>query len=436
MRKVGYLPKSLNRVLKHILALPMPPDSSWAKASTATLRRFNTKYLELWISLFEEAIPAPNAPRHREPTNSTMHLCREDWESAWATLLCYHSSVFTWLIFRNSTLDEGLAAALLRMDAISKNIGQARIPKYRRWAWEFSGLYIHQVAILCALHGLRKNDHVPLGIVYNLEMQYHQMMPRLFRMGLQARAKTPKNASSLVIGYILHATSDIYRHVASTVDMGCLYGPHSMIKPSELDSLAARSLSMRRKYGDKRISFVFEHQLALILQSLGFYVIKTRTGHRTVDLTCVSPDPRARATLLIEAKSTCDKYSLPASDERALRDYIRDTRKRLSTLPPLRAAIIVSSKSGPNMQNKLANISAQEGVPVRFLAASELGRIREFLDAPFDHASFIEYVIAAPPVLPKGVSTVICDVMRQNQEAHATLVNQLFAIPQQQRNPQ
>lgn len=80
-------------------------------------------------------------------------------------------------------------------------------------------------------------------------------------------------------------------------------GPFSHLRIQEFPELAKRTPTAKSRYGESRIEALFEDQLALLVQSLGFLVVRARRATRRVDLVCLTADTTERYTALIEAKT-------------------------------------------------------------------------------------------------------------------------------------
>lgn len=152
--------------------------------------------------------------------------------------------------------------------------------------------------------------------------------------------------------------------------------PFFSLRLTELPALARRDPAMLKRWGVAQVASVFEHQLAFLVQSLGFYVASSRAGRSVVDLICVSSDPVTRFTFLLEAKSSRTAYKLPADDYRALVDYVADVRASLVSLPELRFVLLAAHEPGSTLATKLNRLQAQVGVPIRFCSALQLARLR------------------------------------------------------------
>src|SRR5437867_1365392 len=132
-----------------------------------------------------------------------------------------------------------------------------------------------------------------------------------------------------------------------------------MIKPSELPIIAARTPEVIQKYGEKNLECVFEMQLALLMQSFGFIVVQTRIGERRVDLIAISSGSYDPITCIVEAKTSRSPYALPVKDERALKEYVQDIRRSLTSLPPLKFVLLVSGAAARSLPARLHRVEAE-----------------------------------------------------------------------------
>jgi hypothetical protein len=108
----------------------------------------------------------------------------------------------------------------------------------------------------------------------------------------------PASVLSRLLGDVLHQYARGFATAAVLHDEDHSPGPFSALRLAELSLLAERHDSVKRRYGDKRVEKRFEQQLALLMQSFGFYVVATKTGTRTVDLVCVGGVGEDRLTFL------------------------------------------------------------------------------------------------------------------------------------------
>lgn len=196
-------------------------------------------------------------------------------------------------------------------------------------------------------------------------------------------------------------------------------GPFSELRIREFADLASRSPTMKKRYGERRVETLFEDQLSLLAQSLGFYVVRARTGTRRVDLVCLTRDTADRYTALIEAKTSGKAYSLPTDDQRALREYVEDVRSTLLTLPPLQFVLLVGSKASSTLEAKLMRLESEVSVPVRFLDAARLAELRDLLPGPVPAGSFRELIVRSETkVLPATFVKAVVKAYEDGQQSH------------------
>jgi hypothetical protein len=205
-----------------------------------------------------------------------------------------------------------------------------------------------------------------------------------------------------------------------------LTGPFSLIRPDELPRLATRENEMARRYGKKGIERVFENQLSLVVQSLGFIVARARSGERKVDLLCIaarSPDP---VTFLIEAKTSGRAYGLPTKDERALAEYVRTVRRTLETLPPLQFVLLVGPSPAASLAKRLRDFAATNAIAIAFMSASDLRLLREGLPGPVRPSEFVDGVLASAPVVGTEAVNTIIERQRAFEAGHTELIRQML----------
>jgi hypothetical protein len=179
---------------------------------------------------------------------------------------------------------------------------------------------------------------------------------------------------------------------------------------------------MQQLYGPKIVEKAFEAQLALLMQSLGFYVIKTRTGERTVDLVCISGDPTAPFTMMLEAKTTKAAYTLPTKDERALIEYVSTVQESLTTSPKLGLVLIVGSAASKTLGSRLRRVETTSGVAVRFCRAQELASLRESILGPLPLVLLKKELLSAPNIVPASFVKDIVHNLNERYAAQEALV--------------
>ncbi len=184
------------------------------------------------------------------------------------------------------------------------------------------------------------------------------------------------------------------------------------ITSRELVLLAGRHSFMTKKYGTKRAERVFEQQISLVLQELGFTVVPVRPGATGADLICISRE--RRFSFLVDAKTSGRSYNLPKDDQRALADYVEEYSVDLPDLPPLAFVLLVGYQAAKTLPRRLVDLEARAGVPVRFMQAGLLARLRDGISGPVSPSHFRDAVIRSEPVLGE-------EVLRKAKEAEETI---------------
>ncbi|MET8367403.1 hypothetical protein ABZU53_27980 [Micromonospora sp. NPDC005194] len=201
----------------------------------------------------------------------------------------------------------------------------------------------------------------------------------------------------------------------------------SFVVVRELHLLAARNESMIERYGEKHVEKRFEQQLSLLLQSLGFVVVTADTGEKRVDLICFAPgSSSAGYSMLVEAKSTKNKYSLPTKDARAIEEYVADARGKLTTLPPLKIVLIVGPDTTDTIASKIRSLEGETGVPVRYLHARTLAWMRDRLPGPLPLEAFLRAVLNCGPFVTLEAIKAIVEADGISRSAHADFVKALL----------
>ncbi len=223
-------------------------------------------------------------------------------------------------------------------------------------------------------------------------------------------------------GFSLHLQSSVFRWPARPWSETHASGPFSLLRLPELQLLASQDQRMQQLYGPKMVEKVFESQLALLMQSLGFYVIKTRTGERTVDLVCISGDPAASFTMMLEAKTTKAAYTLPTKDERALIEYVSTVQESLTTSPKLGLVLIVGSAASRTLGSRLRRVETTSGVAVRFCRAQQLATLRESILGPLPLVLLKKELLSAPNIVPASFVKGIVNNLNERYKAQEALV--------------
>jgi hypothetical protein len=226
-----------------------------------------------------------------------------------------------------------------------------------------------------------------------------------------------------LVGNAFHVQRTVFNMPARAWSETHKAGPFSSLRLSQLQLLARRSDDALARYGPKEVERVFEQQLALLMQSLGFYVVPARIGEASPDLICMSADSGAQFTILCDAKSSASPYSLPKDDFRALEDYVADARTNLvSAAPSLLLVLIVGGDASNTLAKRLRQLEATIGMPVRFCTAQQLADLRENVPGAIPMSALREALLKASNVLKDPDIQKVVKVATEREEAKAHIV--------------
>jgi hypothetical protein len=410
-----------------LLRMPVPEKTYLGTADNDLLLSTARAALALWRGMTSGEI--------RVPTDEIEAACPFCGES----ISISGDAVFDRAIFTVGTTYDFSAKKIAKTkNKVSELIPGLNLSSVRKFTDVNAAEYnTHQVAAQCMtmayFHGwiasyffdIFEPFQLPAAPVAAFETIAHDVIGELLQYRNQARGYAAR-----LVDYLLTSTvkflTDVYRRKGNLVNKEHHVGPFSQIRTSEIGLLARRDKNLTTRYGDKQIEKVFEYQLNLILQSLGFYVVLTRSGQRTVDLVCISRDPNSGYSFLVEAKSTTGPYSLPSSDERALADYVNDFRKNLTSLQKLSFVIVVGPSHSKTLERKLIALESKVGIPVRFWSAQDLANLREEIVGPVLPQSFLNAVLCSPRIMPPNSSKHIADEYNKVQKAHQAFVASLL----------
>jgi hypothetical protein len=411
--------------LGEILTLPPPEESALERASGRQRFDIATHSFRLWMAVVTE-VPNEQLPRMGEGSGASSSTVTEVRDRLALILGAYYDASLRSVLMTSLPKDERLPPGLTI--GITKRLFPhgitANVSVEDAWARFLPTYYvtaIQSVYFFSVVSGL------PLRVpAAAFEDVAHGSLSDLFQ--LQIVAATPVRqqlAERLVRGclsYMQHVYGDMAR--ADSWKERTI-GPFSSIDLPLFVALACRDPRTVERFG-KNSAGVFEQQLALIIQSLGFYVVSTRPGNRTVDIVCVSSDPTDPFTALVEAKTSTRPYALPADDERALREYVADVRRNLTTLPPLRFVLVVSAAPGRTLEPRLRRLEAALGVPTRFCTAQLIANLRESLPGPAPFSVLSDEIVLSPPVLEAGFVDKVASRYREIAGAHEEFVRALL----------
>jgi len=410
-----------------LLNLP-PPESSDLTGTTKQLVAAMNNLFGLWRQVLVDKAALP-----LDRYESSSHGHKHQWEGddVRGRLLLVVCGYFDHLVFRYIVKETRKNVVPLpdafRLADFRRLIPQGEpTPETVRWT-QFGLLSFNYVYTVFALHFSRVfRGPLPRPLVSKFEEFSHTGLSDLFASHLQVTGEHERIAARRLVQGAIDIAKEIYSDPPTWNSQHPL-GAFSAIRLDELALLARRDASLKARYGTKNVEKVFEHQLALVMQSFGLYVVSTRTGYSTVDLVCISGSAEERTTFLIEAKTTSGRYSLPTKDSRALRDYVSDVRRSLSTLPPLSYVLLVAFEPSPTMAAKIARLEADASVPVRFVRAQQLATLRERIPGPLPLRVFSSSVLTGEAVLGESFVDAVVRSYEAEQRAHRTFVESMLS---------
>lgn len=185
----------------------------------------------------------------------------------------------------------------------------------------------------------------------------------------------------------------------------------------ELRELATRAEKAVRRCGsDRKVDRAFEDRMQDLFERLGMVVVRARPGLASGDLICLANDANTTFSVLVELKTARQPYAFPKSDQRALREYVDQIRSRLSLMPPLRLALLVSREPAATVVSKLQALQAQLGVPLRYATAWDLAGFQRQVRGQPPLNAFLTAVLNGDTLVDPSV---LDDVIRSRRnEAH------------------
>ncbi len=288
-------------------------------------------------------------------------------------------------------------------------------------------------AVLAAAQGLLafrtgghmspSTDRLEAALVNSALDIYHEFARQVSPEGLCEQGVDAQYLLRRLLGEAFHLEHTVFNFPAKPWSDTHKVGPFSALRLSQLQLLATRSKDAVALYGAKQVERVFEQQLALLMQSLGFYVVPAKPGEASPDLICMSADASERFTILMDAKSSASPYGLPKDDFRALQDYVRDAQSNLATAAPTLAfLLIIGGEASAGLPERLKELEVAAGLPVRFCSAQLLATFREHLLGAMPMAAWKRALLQAERVVADDVLQDVVRVSSEREAAKAQLV--------------
>lgn len=271
------------------------------------------------------------------------------------------------------------------------------------------------------------NPNFSISVV---EERAHNNLYRLHKTSLSAPHADLRRCANKLVHGLLDLLKTVYSSERIICNKDHRSGPFSALLTHELALLASRDKRLLSRYGTKQVEKVFERQLALLFQSYGFYVVGTKLGQKTVDLICISSDPRQKMTILVEAKTSGKPYSLPTKDRRALVEYAKDVKKSLTGMPNLEFVLITGPQPGSTLEGRLSELEAEIQTPARYISAKELGALRECMPGTLPMETLRNDIILSDTRILKDLDKSILETHQSRQQAYSLFVNiMLSGVP-------
>lgn len=354
---------------------------------------------------------------------------------AWSRLILVAGSYYDFLLTEllDQRRDDGELPPGFRLPDMKRYLDELEamlrkpVPKFR-----VSSCFMlsHYVDIRSSAYFARLLDSAPLSQEHLavFEASAHKSLHRLHKTTLQCRLKPLQMLGNL----LLLSSADLLARMYDLRSMGWNDaqppGLFSLLRSGELPGLAARTSKCVEQHGEKGIETAFEQQLLLLFRSFGFQTVPASRATKRIDLICVSDSPSSEVTILVEAKTSSRRYSLPASDSRAIREYVKHTRRALSGLPPLRLVLLVGPDPTPTIAPKLEELSRGCQVPCSYATAEVLAGLREAVLGPIPASSFVSAMVADGPIVSPVATEKLATSIRHQAKAYSEFVTQMLRL--------
>ncbi|MDH3892052.1 MAG: hypothetical protein OEV49_13315 [candidate division Zixibacteria bacterium] len=410
------------------LELPAPEYATLSRASVPKLKSVAEIMLSSWSRLIEGELPpvkgckwiCPHGHEHR-----IEHI--EIRDRMLMIAIAYYDAAVRQFIIRNDGKQGNPPGMHIRhIEAVSQKLDVSTESEFDLTTMKTARMLYFNGLFYAYFAGLLRRSDGPKGTTDVFERNLHSMLQKLHSLPFAPKSAVLQLAVRRMLQGLLDLSAEIYGEVAPRSPHH-MPGVFSAIRLDELTSLAKRDKAAMQRYGSKQVEKVFEWQLALIVQSFGLTVVSTRSGQKTVDLLCISGSPD-QCTFLLEAKTSKSAYTLPTSDARALREYVETVQSTLVNLPRLRFVLVVGGEPAKTLRNKIINLEAKVGVPVRFIAASELARLREGLPGPLPMGPFVDRLITYGQILDGAFVDSIVRAYVKEHSATSNFVETLLSI--------
>jgi hypothetical protein len=197
------------------------------------------------------------------------------------------------------------------------------------------------------------------------------------------------------------------------------------LRTHELLALASRADTLQQRYGARMIARLFERQLALVIESLGFLVAPAAAGVRGSDMLCISRDDAHSYSMLVDAKTSRRPYALPSRDERAFTEYVGQFRRYMGDLPRLAFVLLVGHGPARTTIVKMRLLQNHLGVPIRFVDAGDLAWLRNQLLGPVDRRLWHDALTTCDVIVTRESLEALFQTQMQTKNAYRQFAEQL-----------
>lgn len=423
--------KHLPKTLSQLLALPSPEDSYPKNSRYNTIRDATCEFLRSWKQMpleydelckCSESYKCPGCGAEHELSG------RDLWCRKFLIVGTYYDFLVRRLISMKDRTKKHDLPPGLNLSAHSQFL--EKFPRKAQSLDPPVGHMIISLYLSCLIPtyftGLFRPIQVPNFPISEFEEGSHNNMHSLHEYSFSAPHPDLQRCARRLAHGLLDLLKTIYSSEQVVWNKDHKSGPFSALRTPELALLASRDKKLLTRYGTKQVEKVFERQLALLFQSFGFYVVETKSGQKTVDLICISSDPRKTMTILVEAKTSGKPYSLPTKDRRALTEYAKDVKKSLTSMPALEFVLIIGPQPVSTLEGRLNELEAEIQTPVRYITAAKLAAIRECMPGPLPMETLRNDVIRSDTRILKDLDKSILETHQRQQQAHSLFVNTML----------
>lgn len=424
--------KHLPKTLSELLALPSPEDSYPKNSRYNTIRDAACEFLHSWKQMpleYDEVCKCSES--YKCPDCGAKH--KLSGRDLWCRKFLIVGTYYDFLVRRLISMKDGTKKHDLPpgLNLPAHDQFLKKFPRESKNMCPCSGHIIIAEYLSCLMgvfftELFRDKLFIPNFSMSVFEERSHDNLYRLHGSSLSAPHPDLRRCANKLTHGLLDLFKTVYSSEQVVWNKDHKSGPFSALRTPELALLASRNKKLLIRYGTKQVEKVFERQLALLFQSFGFYVVETKSGQKTIDLICISSDPRKTMTILVEAKTSGKPYSLPTKDRRALTEYAKDVKKSLTSMPALEFVLIIGPQPVSTLEGRLNELEAEIQTPARYITAAELAAVRECMPGPLPMETLRNDVLRSDTRILKNLNKSILETYQNQQQAHSLFVNTML----------